>query len=389
LNYGSSEVFFTPPEGFNNRNGQVTVLDIECDVWQRYPKDHQTAQSIFEGGWFSRYGFSYLIHTPERPAYVYFKLPEEWDTVKHYFEVRGYKVRRSPDGLYADSIVSLVGGIERIDDLATKSAYTLLYTLALKSTKKIAQRLISRFNLPEDSVMDIQKLLTEIEIVPELKRVPKTLRQLTGGVMKPYQKELLNLLSRLSEKQIIKRGFHLPCPNCGTPSWYPLQTIQETVTCPGCSSEFPLPVEQPRGNEIQWEYTLNTLVNRVMDQDALPAVLALRHLTKNKQACCLIPGLELVQSGSVKAEFDFLFISNQQIIAGECKAGVEIGDKDIETARLAARLGVRQFYYCTISRFSETSQQRITTLKQELESNSIQMSVSSLSGDELLGEAII
>jgi hypothetical protein len=389
LNYGSSEVIFTPPEGFNNRNRQVTVQDIECDVWQRYPKDHQTAQSILEGGWFSRYGFSYLAHTPDRPSYVYFKLPEEWDTVKHYFAVRGYEVRRSPDGLYADSIVSLVGGIERIDDLATKPAYTLLDTLALKSTKKIAQRLISRFNLPEDSTVDIQKLLTEIEVVPELKRVPKTLRQLTSGVMKVYQKELLNLLSRLSEKQIIKRGFHLPCPNCGTPSWYPLQTIQEAITCPGCSSEFPLPVEQPRGNEVQWEYTLNTLVNRVMDQDALPAVLALRHLTKNKQACCLIPGLELVQSGNVKAEIDFLFISNQQIIAGECKAGVEIGDKDIETARLAARLGVRQFYYCTISRFSETSQQRITTLKQEFESNSIQMFVSSLNGDELLGEAIV
>lgn len=389
LNYGSSEIFFTPPEGFNNRNRQATAVDIESDVWQRYPKDHQTAQNIFEGGWFSRYGFTYLLHTPDHPAYLHFKLPEEWATVEHYFRVRGYEARRSQDGLYADSIVNLVGGIEKIDEIATKPVYVLLDALALKSTKKIAQRITAQFNLPGDSVVSIQQLLTEIEVVPELKRVPKTLRQLQSGAMQPYRRELLDLLSRLSEKQIIKRGFHLPCPRCATPSWYPLQTIQETVTCPGCSTVFPLPVQQPRASEIQWEYTLNTLVNRVMDQDALPAALALRHLTKNKQACCLIPGLELLQSGEVKAEFDFLFISNQQITAGECKAGIEIGDKDVETARLAARLGVRHFYYCTIAHFSEKSMQLIDTLKQEFESNAVNMSVSALSGDDLLGEAII
>jgi hypothetical protein len=387
-NYGTCEVGYTPPEGFSNRSGQVTALDIECDVWQRYPKDHQIAQSIAEGSWFSRYGFSYLAHAPDRPAYLYFKLLNEWDTVKRYFEVRGYEVRRSQDGLYADSIVDLIGGVEKIDEIATKPVYILLDALALKSTKKIAQRIAGQFNLPEGSETDIQQLLTEIEVVPELKRVPKTLRQLADGIMQPYRRNLLDLLSSLSEKQIIKRGFHLPCPSCGTPSWYPLQTVQETITCLGCSREFPLPVEHPEGNEIQWEYTLNTLVNRVMDQDALPAVLALRHLTKGKQTCCLIPGLELRLSGSVRAEFDFLFISQQQIIAGECKAGAGIGDKDIRTARLAAQLGVRQFYYCTISRFSEASQQRITALKQEFESTSIPMLVSSLSGDDLLGEAV-
>lgn len=388
LRLGNNEIFFNPPEGFANRNGQVTALDIECEIWQRYPKDHLAAQRILDHGWFSRYGFTYLAHSPDRPTYLQFNLPGEWETVTHHFGARGYETRRSQDGIYADSIVNLVGGIEQIDDVAAKPAYLLLDALALKSTKKIAQRITGQFNLPEGSAADIQQLLTEIEVVPELKRVPKTLRQLSDGIMRPHRQGLLSLLTRLSEKQLIKRGFHLPCPSCGTPSWYPLQTIQETVTCPGCSSQFPLPVEHPRGNEIQWEYTLNTLVNRVMDQDALPAVLALRHLTKGQQTCCLIPGLELLQAGAVKAELDFLFIQNQQLIAGECKAGKEIGDKDVETARLAARLGVSQFYYCTISRFSESSQQRIEELKREREATTPKMAISSLSGDDLLGEAI-
>ena len=169
-------------------------------------------------------------------------------------------------------------------------------------------------------MVDVQRVLSEVGTVPELKRIPKTYSQLKNGVMQPYRKTLLDLLSKLSQHQLIKRGFHLPCPNCGTSSWYPLQIVRETVICIGCSHEFALPVEQPPGSEIQWEYTLNTLVNRVMDQDALVAVLALRHLTKDREAFCLTLGLELLQEKDVRAEFDFLYVSSQQLFAGECKA---------------------------------------------------------------------
>ena len=182
-----------------------------------------------------------------------------------------------------------------------------------------------------------------MEIIPELKRVPKTYRQLCSitELRAHYGKDLLACLARLSEKQIIKRGFHLPCPNCGTPTWYPLAIVEETVVCPGCSWRFPLPVESPLGSEIQWEYTLNTLVNRAMDQDALVSAIVLRHLSKKRQASCLVPGLEILQSNQVKAEMDFVFVSEQEVFAGECKAGDSLGDKDINTARLAADLGMK------------------------------------------------
>ena len=58
-------------------------------------------------------------------------------------------------------------------------------------------------------------------------------------------------------------------------------------------------------------------------------------MIKDKQTLCIVPGLELLQSNEVKAELDFIFISNHEIYAGECKAGKEIAEKDIATARLA------------------------------------------------------
>jgi hypothetical protein len=208
--------------------------------------------------------------------------------------------------------------------------------------------------------------------------------------LKPYRKDLLGLLGQLSGRQIVKRGFYLVCRNCGTSSWYPLQTVQEAVICPGCSYEFPLPVEYPEGSgsEIQWEYTLNTLVNRAMDQDVLPTVLALHYLTRDKQVCCIVPGLEFLQSGESKAELDLIFISHHEVFAGECKASSEIDDRDLERARLVAGLGIHHFYYCTVARFSDTSQQRIEELRNELASGDVPMSLDLLSGDDLLGEAI-
>jgi hypothetical protein len=388
LNYGANEVFFTPPEGFSNRDGYVTALDVESDVWQRYPKDSYSARNIQEEGWFSRYGLTYLAYTPDRPTYLALRLPDEWETVSQYFRGRGYEVRRSRDGVYADGVINLLGGISNVGALASKAAYVLIDALALKSTKKIAQRIAGRFELPEGSEADILGLLREVEVVPELKRVPKTHRQLAGGAMRPFRKELLGLLSRLSERQILKRGFHLPCPHCDTPSWYPLLSIQERLQCPGCSEEFPLPVEHPPGGEIQWEYTLNSLINRAVDQDALPPILALNHLTKGQQACCLIPGLELLQGNNTLAEFDFIFLSGQQLYVGECKAGRMLAEKDFETARRAANVGIREFYFCTVTRWDESSARGIEALRRELQSNGSRMGIRSLDGDDLLGEAL-
>jgi hypothetical protein len=321
-------------------------------------------------------------------------LPSEWQTLELLFAARGYSIRISKPGTYVNALVSLLGGFENLDLVASKLAYLLLDTLALKSTKKLAQRIVGQLNLSEDRVTEIQPLLEDMEIVPELKRIPKTYRQLCSGPLHRYRAGLLELLGHLSNHQVVKRGFYLICAHCGTPSWHPLQTMDETVVCLGCSSQFPLPVEYPAGsgNEIQWEYTLNTLVNRVMDQDALPAILAVHHLAKNvakgKQVCCIVPGLELLQSETVKGELDFIFVSNQELFAGECKAGTEIASKDVDTARLAADLGIHHFYYSTVKRFSQASQQQIDDLKQELEAESSTMQVDLLNGEDLLGEAL-
>lgn len=194
---------------------------------------------------------------------------------------------------------------------------------------------------------------------------------------------------QLSEAQVIKRGFYLPCPQCSAPDWYPLQSLHERLVCTGCSNEFMLPVEQPPGSEIRWQYRLNSLVNRAMDQDVLPNILALHHLTKDRPCACISIGMKLLREDKEKAEFDFLFVSEQQLYAGECKAGRELKEKDYIAAVLAAELGFAGFYFCTVQTFSSETEHRVEELRAQLRDEGYEMDIEILSGTELLGEPVL
>jgi hypothetical protein len=120
-----------------------------------------------------------------------------------------------------------------------------------------------------------------------------------------------------------------------------------------------------------------------MDQDALPAVLALYFLQNEKPLFAAVPGLELrkEKSADVVAEFDFVFVRDSKLFAGECKAGTELGEKDFKTARLAAETGIAEYSFCTISQFSNETNSKIASIKAELKG---QMEIRVLERSQLL-----
>jgi hypothetical protein len=397
LKFGRNEILYEPPRGFRNKFRQLAVLDFDCDIWSMYPRDHGIANAIKHSSRFTRYGVSSVTIPSESPAHIEIYLPDERETLETYFKARGYDVGLSPAGRYGNAVIDLIGGLADVSLLSTKAAYNLLHTLTYRSTKKIVQQILRQVGMPDDMASKVEpgveerlkNIVEELDISPELRRVTKTYAELSGSLKRQERGALLTLIERLSSKGVIKRGFTLKCTNCGTPSWYPLEIIKEEVTCLGCSYTYHLPVKESGDQEIQWEYTLNTLVNRAMDQDALIHVLALHHLTKDKEVSCAVPGLLLRETSSENSgrhvtDFDFIFISGQEFFAGECKAGTELGEKDFQTARLASEVGIRHFFYCTAKSFSDVTRQKIEELRSELTSNERAMSLDVLSGDSLL-----
>lgn len=147
-----------------------------------------------------------------------------------------------------------------------------------------------------------------------------------------------------------------------------------------------MPIVGKGGSEIQWEYTLNTLVDRVMDQDALPALLASYYLTKDTTHASVMHGVEVMPENQTEAEaeFDFLIVRDQSIWGGECKAGTRLTQKDIERGKLAAKLGFLRFYYCTVQEFDPESIRLVEALYSEIKSAGTNMSVKVLTKPDLL-----
>lgn len=386
---GTTEVILEPPEGFRNRFRQAVVVDLVSDLWARYPKSPQLAKSIWQHSWFTRYGVSAQVGVSEAASFLNVSLPDEWVALCKYFDARGYTIRVSDKGQYAKGVLALLGGPSGIKQFASRQVYNVLEMLALKSSKKVAQRIIKQLGLTNTDPDQLAETLRDVEVVPELKRVPKTLVKLKDQ-LSPNSDGLLQTLAQLSKLQVVKRGLHLQCPRCGTPDWYTLGQIAETLQCVGCSTRFPLPAEYPTGSgkEPAWEYTLNTLVNRAMDQDVFPVLLALNHVLADKPPSCLVPGLELLENGKsdVQVDFDFLFVRDQQLFAGECKAGTELAAKDIATAQLADNLGFHEFWFCTISRFSDAAKALVSEFEKRLHDKNSTMSVKLAEEAQLLDE---
>jgi hypothetical protein len=389
LHYGDNEIRVDPPLEFYNRYGGLVSLDIECDVWKRYPRGHRVAKAIKRNCWFSKYGVSMIAGITSRSHFRNLHLPLDREGLRLYFAGRGFEIRSSKIEQYSNAVIDLVGGLDKVGILTSRPAYSLLDVLALKSSKKVAQRIVKSLDLDDTQLGEISGIFQELEIAPELKGIPRTYTQLRDDPRIGLRGEpLLVLLDGLIQAQVLKRGFYVSCPNCGTPNWHPLQSVSEHLTCPGCSFKFVLPARDPDSprNEMRWRYRLNTLVNRVVDQDALIGILALYRLSRKRATACHSFGLEICKKGEPITDLDFLFVSEQEICAGECKAGTQIGEKDLKTAYLAAELGFAEFYFCTIDQFEDDMLSKIQELKDDLAKDGVQIQINVLSGNELLQE---
>lgn len=365
---GNVEILLDPPAGFQNRFHQGVVVDLMSDVWDRFPKSHAVANSVSSGAWFSNHGCSISLSVTDQPTYFSFQFPEDRLALRTHFKELGFDTRPSDKGQYGHAILKLLGGLEGVKEIADRETYDLLKLLSLKSSKKVAQYVIQQMGWKDVDEVAIAQSLANIDMVPELKRVPKSVQDLTSS-LRSSKAKILRILKKLSAFAIVKRGMHLECPQCGTPTWYHIEQIAESIMCMGCSFRFALPVEYPAGSGIEptWEYTLNTLANRAMDQDLFSVLFAVSYAAGSERIFSLEPGFELIKKGdsNVFAEFDFIFVRKQRIFAGEVKAGNEIEDKDLKAARLAAKLGFRAYWFCSAIGFSDSSKSKISTLNSE------------------------
>jgi hypothetical protein len=387
LEVGINEIPFEPPPEFLNKQEGTVAVDFSTDYLHRYPLSHNIAQTTKAGSWFSKYGLTWVGTINTYPDYQTFNFMNEWETLESFFRDKGLQIERSDRSQYAEAFINLVDGLDGLRDTLSKLAYEILKFLAPQNSEKLARQYQKKLKLEEDKYSALIGLIQDQEIVAQYGAVSKTLSEISSNITdEAHKKESHGIISTLTAKGIIRRGWKVKCPNCGTTDWFPLDIAEEILTCPGCSYSFPLPAIDPGGGDMKWEYTLNTLTTRIMDQDILPEICAISYLSKDRQINSGIVGLRFLQDSIQVKELDFVFISEHQLFSGECKASGEIRETDIERAEFAARLGIQHFYFATLGRFSTESKDNIKTLQSKLTQEGCTMTINILDENVLFAQ---
>ena len=306
-------VEYSPVPGLRHQWGNVAV-DIECDLLHRFPRAATTAKLVKADAWFSRWGLTRVGGLPSAAGYEGHALPTEWAAMEAWFGERHFGIKMGAAGRYAEAAVAMLGGIDAAGAVATRQAFRILEKLSLKSSKKVAQRLVALLPgaLTEDAV---NQVLTDLEIGPELKGIPRSLAQLSADASLGPKADLTKTVSELLRLGALVRGLFIACRNCGNSEWYPLQILDERITCAGCGHSQPLALLDSGGNELQWQFRLNSLFNRVVDQDTLPSILTLYRLRSRRGGTCGAVCLDrLSRDGARAFELATVYVSGGEAI---------------------------------------------------------------------------
>ena len=363
---GANDIFYTPPKEFNNHFGQVIAIDLKSDLWKSFPQNNIVSNKIRDGSFFNESILTTLSVVKNIQSLINIYIPDDWTKLKLFFEEKGYVIKPSKLTQYANSVIDLIGGIKNLDIFRSNEVIKLLEILSLKSSHKVAQKISKQLNLVKIKEDEILKVFYDLEIAPELKGIPKSFTELKGDErFKENRDKLLEILNKLSQFQIIKRGFYLECSKCGTYEWYPLGEANENLICPGCSNKFLMPVKE-NNDEIKWRFRLNSLINRCVDQDLFVSLIAVAKLIKNKKSYSHYFGLEIYKQDKLLTDIDLIFISDQKIIVGECKRSDSFSKKDFKNSRLLTDIGCHEFYFCSLDEIGQTNLNKIEILKKYL-----------------------
>jgi hypothetical protein len=375
-----------PVDGLAAQAGDV-ALDLECGLLDRFPASPAVATAIRPDAWFSRWGLTAIIGgLSNGSGYDDYRVPREWDALTWWFSDRGYSIGSGQAGRYGETMIASIDGIENVRAFATSQAYRVLQKLALKNSKKVARHILKLIAERAPSEAELLASFRELGISDDLKGIPRSLRQLQADSELGPRDTLAQTVDSLVRLGAIRRGLYLECSNCGAADWYALRVLDEKVECSGCRYAFYIPAVHKDGSELQFQFRLNTLINRAVDQDVLPSVLTLFHLSRDQRAACRCLGVELSRNEVIEHEFDVLFVARGAVYGAECKASGALGDKDFETARFAAQQGFARFWFATTaaSWALDTSEQ-VAKLRSELSTGQSPMQVSTLTATDVFG----
>ena len=311
----------TPPDGVRLPFGylRLAIRGLPLPL----PLNSATAAQIIPNAYVSQDGLTVLTQTARRWSWDV-RLPDQTEALEQWATSYGYSVTPSQPGLYGQALLGRLVSPEGLDSLADQIAIAILSVLAPDSTKKLAQRLkLDLEDRPNGPVaeLDEERLVELLRDQGLLLAVEaKTLHQIASEMKLP-QSQLTAPLASLIEAGLARRGVSFRCPRCHFRQLVPINALDECIECQACRLELVVPVLKGK-KEHPLAYFLDGLAARLMEQDLLSVILALRRARMDAgEAHSFVawPGL-LLDNGAEKTDADLLVSNGERVTIFECKA---------------------------------------------------------------------
>lgn len=239
------------------------------------------------------------------------RVPGATDVIRSLAESAGYDVRASQTGRLNQIILNLWGSLESTALDLKGPVWNLLSEFLIPDHFKVKdgpqQNSLVIHGIPYLTASNAMALLVEDEQVTR------------------------DILDRLIERDILRRGLLLRCSRCNWADWYAAGNFGQRFECRRCThqnvivkSRWQDPILEPK-----WYYDLDHAVREGLCKNGRVPILALEKLrSESRHSFTYCTDFELVRMGNDKPELeiDFAVVRDGTIIIGEAKTNDSIDE---------------------------------------------------------------
>lgn len=242
---------------------------------------------------------------------------------------RGLTVRSSLPGNNAEVVARRLGSRDALVDLVTGPMHPALKLFA-GTDESISKRKRRLDTLPPE-VRSLQPRW--IGDMPYA-----TVEAMRHAVGLASAEPITDLLDRLTEADLVRRGLTVRCVDCGRESFVPVDRLGRTYECPRCSAVNVLVSARWGGSvEPPWRYDLHNALRHVMTEHGDIPLMAAKHLEVSARRYVDVGELEFLRSGAQIAEMDLIANVDGDVVIVEAKSSATLGGAK-EAWRTAAKI---------------------------------------------------
>lgn len=341
------------PVQFNHRVSGYLRVDIQEVPQLDWPKRASVARLIHDHAEFTSHGLS-LVSSPSGVYRFDLRVPSAPEVCNAALQEKGWAWSLSDKGRYAQALVPEPNGMARVAPLASRFALDVVKTLASLSGRK-AQQLLARVGKAL-SAPERELLLSRVAAIAGSRWL--TANEIASE-LSTRKARVLSLLAELTSHELVRRGFRFDCPVCGLRTVLVLAEVEDLVSCPGCGQRTA--VLGPREEEPLMVYSLNSLLDRAVDQDCVGHLIAMDSVMRTNEGAWMVPGADL-RSASGQREVDLLGVSAADLIVGEVKPAQAFTNRTIrDVVALAGALSASVLVLASLDAWTDSRKKMALT----------------------------